>query len=93
MKNKPIKKLQSIIERYNELSQLMSLPDAMQNMKQYTTMAREHNSISQLVENAQEYIVNHKQLVEYEEILNGDKNIESENNEEKDSKDSLEAEK
>ena len=37
-----IDKLQSIISRYDELAELMSQPGAMQDMKAFTQLAREH---------------------------------------------------
>ena len=49
----------------------MSQPDAMKNMKQFTRMAREHSSMTELVNCAKKFIQNHNQLQEYEEILSG----------------------
>ena len=45
-----INKLQLVINRYNELGDLMSKPEAMNNMKKFTQMAREHSSMDKLVE-------------------------------------------
>ena len=66
-----IKKLQDVIKHYDELAHQMSLPDAMINMKQFTRMAREHSSMTELVNCAKQFIQNHDQLQEYEEILSG----------------------
>ena len=59
-----IDKLKSVIKRYNELAQLMSHPDAMNNMAEFTKMAKEHNNMSLLVENAKKYIKLHNQLLD-----------------------------
>ena len=67
-----IDKLQTIIERYDTLADLMSQPDAMHNMKAFTQLAREHSGLTELVELSKKYIETDKQLQEYEEILNGD---------------------
>ena len=66
-----INKLQLIIDRCNELANLMSKPESMNDMKKFTQMAREHSSMDTLVEHAKKYLKNYKQLQEHEEILNG----------------------
>jgi len=67
-----IDKLQTIIERYDTLAELMSQPDAMHNMKAFTQLAREHSGLTELVELSKKYIDTHKQLQDDEEILSGD---------------------
>ena len=67
-----IDKLQIVITHHNELEELMSQPDAMQDMKAFTKKAREHRSLNELVETAKNYIDTYNQLKEDEEILNGD---------------------
>ncbi len=67
-----IAKLQTIIERYDTLAELMSQPDAMHNMKAFTQLAREHSGLTELVELSKIYINTYKQLQDDEEILNGD---------------------
>ncbi len=67
-----IDKLQTIIERYDTLAELMSRPDAMHNMKAFTQLAREHSGLTELVELSKKYIDTYKQLQDDEEILNGD---------------------
>ena len=67
-----IGKLQTIIERYDTLAELMSQPDAMHNMKAFTQLAREHSGLTELVELAKIYIDTYSQLQDDEEILNGD---------------------
>jgi peptide chain release factor 1 len=67
-----IDKLQTIIERYDTLAELMSQPDAMHNMKAFAQLAREHSGLTELVELSKKYIDTYKQLQDDEEILNGD---------------------
>ena len=67
-----IDKLNSIIKHYNLLAEKMSRPDAMQNMKTFTNMAREHNSMTDLVDHAKKYINLYNQLRDNEELLEGD---------------------
>ena len=64
-----IDKLKSAIARHDELAKLMSKPEATQNMKSFTNMAREHSELSKLVEEAKNYIVIHDRLQEDEKIL------------------------
>ena len=67
-----IDKLQTVLARYDELAELMNLPDAMQNMKAFTKLAREHRSLTELVDESKIYIKTFNQLKDDEEILNGD---------------------
>ena len=66
-----IDKLESVINRYDELSILMSKPESMNDMKAFTKMAREHSSMTELVEYAKKYINIYTQIKDDEEILNG----------------------
>ena len=50
-----IDKLQAVVSHYNDLSELMSQPDAMADMNTYTKMAREHRSMNDLVEYSKKY--------------------------------------
>ena len=67
-----IDKLQTVLARYDELAELMNLPDAMQDMKAFTKLAREHRSLTELVDESKIYIKTFNQLKDDEEILNGD---------------------
>ena len=67
-----IDKLQTVIERYDELAKLMSHPEAMADMKAFTKMAREHKAMEKLVGKSKKYIRDYGQVQEYEEILNSD---------------------
>ena len=67
-----IDKLQTVLARYDELAELMNLPGAMQDMKAFTKLAREHRSLTELVDKSKIYIKTFNQLKDDEEILNGD---------------------
>ena len=67
-----IDKLQTVLARYDELAELMNLPGAMQDMKAFTKLAREHRSLTELVDESKKYIITFNQLKDDEEILNGD---------------------
>ena len=67
-----IDKLQTVLARYDELAERMNLPDAMQDMKAFTKLAREHRSLTELVDESKKYIITFNQLKDDEEILNGD---------------------
>ena len=67
-----IDKLQTVLARYDELAELMNLPGAMQDMKTFTKLAREHRSLTELVDESKKYIITFNQLKDDEEILNGD---------------------
>ena len=66
-----IDKLKSIVSQHNELAELMSQPDAMKDMKTFAKIAREHSRLTELVEEAKNYIEIYERIQEYEEILNG----------------------
>jgi len=66
-----INKLKSVVVRYDELADLMSQPEAMQDMKAFTRLAREHRELTELVEHAKKYIDTYKQLKDDEVILEG----------------------
>ena len=67
-----IDKLKTIIDRYNELADLMSQPDSIKDMKNFTKLAQEHSSLTDLVVESKKYINIYSQISEDEEILNGD---------------------
>ena len=67
-----IDKVLTVIERHDNLAKAMSQPDAMNDMKAFTQMAREHRSLDEAVEVCKIYTSKHKQLLEDEEILNSD---------------------
>ncbi len=62
-------KLQPFIDRYNEISQLLSAPDIASDIKRMTGLGREQSGLSVLVEKAQEYIETADAIEENKELL------------------------
>lgn len=62
-------KLDPFIERYNELSQLLSSPDIASDIHRMTTLSKEQSGLSQLVEKANEYIEISDAIEENKELL------------------------
>ena len=69
-----IEKLYKLKETYKLLSEKMSNPDIVSDIKQYTELAKEHTQLSPTIDVANEYIVIYKQIQEDEDILNGNDN-------------------
>jgi peptide chain release factor 1 len=67
-----IEKLKSIISTYDELSESLSNPTVISNSKKFAKIAKEHNSLTEIVEKAKVYINAMNQLVSAEEMLDGD---------------------
>ena len=67
-----IEKLKSIISTYDELSESLSNPTVISNSKKFAKIAKEHNSLTEIVEKAKVYINVMNQLVSAEEMLDGD---------------------
>jgi peptide chain release factor 1 len=67
-----INKLQQIIVDYENLTNKMSAPDIIADIKQYTELAKQHRQLSNIVPKANEYIDIYNQIQEDEEILQGD---------------------
>ena len=67
-----IDKLKSIIKKYNELSESLSDPIIISNPKQFAKIAKEHSSLTTIVEKSNIYITKSDQLVSAEEILNSE---------------------
>ena len=67
-----IDKLQDIISRYDELTNLMSQSDAINDHKLFAEMAKEHSDLEKIVEQSQIYIKKYNQLKDDETILQGD---------------------
>ena len=64
-----IEKLKNLIARYNELSTLMSNPEAIADRKLFTSYAKEHSNMENLVNLSKQYIENIKELKENENLL------------------------
>ncbi len=62
-------KLQPFIDRYNEISQLLSAPDIASDIKRMTELGKEQSGLSILVEKAQEYIETADAIEENKELL------------------------
>ena len=67
-----IDKLQSIIKKYNDLSQSLSDPEVISKPKEYAKLAKEHKSLTEVFTKSEIYINKHQQLIDDEEILNSD---------------------
>jgi len=66
-----VEKLENIIKEYQELMVEMSSPNIMSNMKKYKELARQEKALSSIIPSAERYIKKHAQLIEDEEIFQG----------------------
>ncbi|HSR73735.1 MAG TPA: peptide chain release factor 1 [Sulfurovum sp.] len=62
-------KLQPFINRYNELSELLSSPDIASDIKRMTDLSKEQSDLGPLVEKAKEYIETANAIKENKELL------------------------
>ena len=62
-------KLQPFIDRYNEISELLSSPDISSDIKKMTALSKEQSKIEPIVEKAQEYINTLDSINENKELL------------------------
>ena len=62
-------KLQPFIDRYNEISELLSSPDIASDIKKMTELGKEQAGLSKLVEKAEEYIQTADAVEENKELL------------------------
>ena len=62
-------KLQPFIDRYNEISQLLSAPDIASDIKRMTDLGKEQSGLSVLVEKAKEYVETADAIEENKELL------------------------
>ena len=65
-----IDKLESLIRKYNDLSDSLSDSTIISQPKKYAKLAKEHKSLSPIINKAEIYIKKHQQLIDDEEILN-----------------------
>lgn len=65
-------KIETIIARYDELSQLLTEPKVMNNQNKLKETAQEHSQLSAIVEKGREYLSVNQQIADDEEILSGD---------------------
>tara|TARA_A100001011_G_C14278365_1_gene830384 strand:+ start:296 stop:1357 length:1062 start_codon:yes stop_codon:yes gene_type:complete len=68
MKNK----LQGIIDRYNQLTELLTQQEIITNKDQFKNISKEHNSLIEIHQLAQEYLKKNKELQENKELLKSD---------------------
>jgi len=66
-----INKIKNLINKYKTLSDEMSNPDIISNMKHYTKIAKEHKSLEEVVQKGEKYISLINQLEEYQEVQDG----------------------
>ena len=66
-----IDKLQSLITNLDLLAEQMSSPDVINDISQYTKLAKEHRRLVPLVQKSNTYIKLYQQIKEGEEILQG----------------------
>ena len=59
-----INKLQSIIEKYNELTELLTQQNIINNKDKFKEISKEHNSLIEIFELSKKYITINKQLEE-----------------------------
>tara|TARA_B100000131_G_scaffold20943_1_gene20331 strand:- start:459 stop:1517 length:1059 start_codon:yes stop_codon:yes gene_type:complete len=69
-----IDKLESLIRKYNDLSDSLSDSTIISQPKKYAKLAKEHKSLSPIINKAEIYIKKHQQLIDDEEILNSNDN-------------------
>ncbi len=62
-------KLQPFIDRYNEISELLSSPDIASDINRMTELSKEQSGLSELVEKAEQYIQTAEAIEENKELL------------------------
>ena len=67
-----IDKLEAIIDTFDDLSKSLSDPEVISNSKKFAKIAKEHNSLTEIVEKAKEYISKTNQLSSANDMLDGD---------------------
>ena len=66
-----VNRLIKLIEDYDSISEKMSNPDIIADIKTYSQLAKEHRRLDGMIPKAKEYIQQQAQLKEDEEILHG----------------------
>ncbi len=67
-----VEKLRQILQRFEELTEKLSDPNVVNDIKEYTRLSREHRNLSSLAEKSRKYLDLVSQLEEDEAILSGD---------------------
>lgn len=66
-----IQNLEQVLERYEEISTLLSDPTVMADNKRYRNLAKEHSEIAHIAKKAEEINKLRKKIIEDEEIIDG----------------------
>ena len=66
-----INQLKELINNFNNISEEMGNPDVINNIEQYTKLAKEHRRLAPTIEIAKEFLQISNNLKEDEEILKG----------------------
>lgn len=66
-----VQNLEQVLERYDELSTLLSDPAVMADNKRYRDLAKEHSEIAPIAKKAEEITKLRKKILEDEEIIEG----------------------
>ena len=67
-----INKLKDLIAKYSELEEILNKPESLNDIKRFAQLSKEYRSLGISVEKATTYIKLHNQILEDEEILNGE---------------------
>ena len=67
-----IDKIQNLINKNDSLSEEMSDPNIISDMKKFTEIAKEHKSLENIVSKGKQYISLNNQLNEYNDVMSGD---------------------
>jgi len=62
-------KLQPFIDRYNEISELLCLPDVSADIKKMTELSKEQSKLEPLFEKSKQYLEAHESILENKEML------------------------
>lgn len=62
-------KLQPFIDRYNEISELLCLPDVSSDIKKMTELSKEQSKLEPLFEKSTQYLEAHESILENKEML------------------------
>ncbi|MFC1550892.1 PCRF domain-containing protein, partial [Candidatus Neomarinimicrobiota bacterium] len=66
-----INKIQSIIERFDKISHLLTDPEIVTNQSKVTELARERSQLEEVVKKGREYVSIVKQIEDDKEMLAG----------------------
>ena len=64
-----LKKLSAADDRYKEIEQMLTLPDIISNVKEYSKLIKEYNRLGEIVTKYREYIKAEKEMNEADEMM------------------------